>query len=46
MDSDRFKDQGTMATDLNNITMPAGSLFVRGIEVFNATNSTQQGTYG
>jgi len=45
MDSDRFVDQGTMATDVNNIRVPAGSLFVRGVEVFNATNSTEQGTY-
>ena len=45
MDSDRFVEQGTMATDVNNIRVPAGTLFVRGVEVFNATNSTEQGTY-
>ena len=45
MDSDRFVEQGTMATDVNNIRVPAGSLFVRGVEVFNATNSTEQGTW-
>ena len=45
MDADRFVDQGTMATDVNNIRVPAGTLFVRGVEVFNATNSTEQGTY-
>ena len=45
MDSDRFVDQGTMAADVNNIRVPAGSLFVRGVEVFNATNSTEQGTW-
>ena len=45
MDSDRFVDQGTMATDVNNIRVPAGCLFVRGVEVFNATNSTEQGTW-
>ena len=45
MDSDRFVEQGTMATDVNTIRVPAGSLFVRGVEVFNATNSTEQGTY-
>jgi hypothetical protein len=45
MDSDRFVDQGTMAADVNNIRVPAGTLFVRGVEVFNATNSTEQGTY-
>ena len=44
MDSDRFVEQGTMATDVNNIRVPAGSLFVRGVEVFNATNSTEAGT--
>ncbi len=41
MDSDRFVDQGTMATDVNNIRVPAGTLFVRAVEVFNATNSTE-----
>ena len=45
MDSDRFVDQGTMATDVNNIRVPEGSLFVRGVEVFNATNSTEQGRW-
>ena len=45
MDSDRFVDQGTMATDVNTIRVPAGSLFVRGVEVFNATNSTEKGTW-
>jgi len=45
MDSDRFVDEGTMATDVNNIRVPAGALFVRGVEVFNATNSTEQGTW-
>ena len=45
MDSDRFVDQGTMATDVNTIRVPEGSLFVRGVEVFNATNSTEQGTW-
>ena len=41
MDSDRFVDQ-TMATDVNNIRVPAGCLFVRGVEVFNTSNSTEQ----
>ena len=45
MDSDRFVDQGTMAADVNNIRVPAGALFVRGVEVFNASNSTEQGTW-
>ena len=45
MDSDRFVDQGTMATDVNTIRVPAGALFVRGVEVFNATNSTEQGRW-
>jgi hypothetical protein len=45
MDSDRFVDEGTMATDVNNIRVPAGTLFVRGVEVFNATNSTEAGTW-
>ena len=45
IDADRFVDQGTMATDVNNIRVPAGTLFVRGVEVFNATNSTEQGNW-
>ena len=45
MDSDRFVDQGTMATDVNNIRVPAGALFIRGVEVFNAANSTEAGTW-
>jgi hypothetical protein len=45
MDSDRLVDEGTMATDVNNIRVPAGALFVRGVEVFNATNSTEMGTW-
>ena len=45
MDSDRFVDEGTMAADVNNIRVPAGTLFVRGVEVFNASNSTEQGTW-
>jgi hypothetical protein len=45
MDSDRFTDQGTMAADVDNIRVPAGTLFVRGVQVFNATNSTEQGTW-
>jgi len=45
MDSDRFVDEGTMAADVNNIRVPAGALFVRGVEVFNASNSTEMGTW-
>ena len=45
MDSDRFVDQGTMATDVNNIRVPGGALFIRGVEVFNTTNSTEKGTW-
>jgi len=45
MDSDRFTDQGTMAADVDNIRVPAGTLFVRGVQVFNATNSTEMGTW-
>ena len=29
--------------DRNNIRVPAGTLFVRGVEVFNANNTTEQG---
>ena len=34
-----------MEADVNNIRVPAGTLFVRGVEVFNVTNSTEQGTW-
>jgi len=40
MDSDRFQDQGQFATDNNSITMPVGTLFVRGIKVFSSTANT------
>jgi hypothetical protein len=45
MDSDRFVQEGTMAADVNSIRVPAGALFVRGVEVFNASNTTEQGTW-
>ena len=40
MDSDRVLEQGQLATDNNSITMPVGTLFVRGIKVFNSTANT------
>ena len=40
MDSDRAQDQGQLATDFNTITMPIGTLFVRGIEVYKSTANT------
>jgi len=43
MDADRFVQEGTMAADVNNIRVPAGALVIRGVEVFNATNTTEQG---
>jgi len=43
MDADRFVQEGTMAADVNSIRVPAGALFVRGVEVFNAANTTEQG---
>ena len=45
MDSDRFVEEGTMAADVDNIRVPAGAQFIRGIEVFNASNTTEQGTW-
>jgi hypothetical protein len=45
IDSDRFVSEGTMAADVNNIRVPGGALFVRGVEVFNASNTTEQGTW-
>ena len=45
MDSDRFVDEGTMAANVNNIRVPGGALFIRGVEVFNVANSTEAGTW-
>ncbi len=46
MDSDRFVQEGTLSTDNNTINVPAGALFVRGVEVFNSTaNTTGSGTW-
>ena len=45
MDSDRQEWEGTIATDVNTVRVPAGFLFVRGVEIFNASNSTEQGTW-
>ena len=46
MDSDRFVQEGTLSTDNNTINVPAGALFIRGIEVFNSTaNTTGTGTW-
>ena len=43
MDADRFVEEGTMAANVNNVRVPGETLFVRGVEVFNATNTTEQG---
>jgi len=46
MDSDRFVQEGTLSTDNNTINVPAGALFIRGVEVFNSTaNTTGAGTW-
>jgi len=46
MDADRFVQEGALSTDNNTINAPAGTLFVRGIEVFNSTaNTTGTGTW-
>jgi hypothetical protein len=46
MDSDRFVQEGTLSTDNNTINVPAGALFIRGIEVFNSTaNTTGNGSW-
>ena len=39
VDSDRVEYQGTLATDVNTVRVPAGMVFVRGVEVFNSTSS-------
>ena len=45
MDSDRFVQEGNLVTDNNTINVPAGALFVRGVEVFNTANTTEEGTW-
>jgi len=40
MDSDRESATGNFALDDNTINAPAGCLFVRGVEVFDSTSST------
>jgi hypothetical protein len=46
MDADRFVQEGTLSTDNNTINNPAGTLFIRGIEVFNSTANTEgKGTW-
>ena len=45
MDSDRFVDEGTMAANVNNVRVPGGALFIRGVEVFNVANTTEAGTW-
>ena len=39
MDSDRVEYEGTLAADVQTVRVPAGMVFVRGIEVFNSTSS-------
>ena len=41
MDSQRFVQEGSLAADDNTINAPAGCLFIRGIEVFNSTSSSE-----
>ena len=46
MDSDRQEWEGTIATDVNTVRVPAGFLFVRGVQVFNSTaNANEQGQW-
>ncbi len=45
MDSDRFVQEGTLAADVDNIRGSAGAKFVRGGEIFNGSNSNEQGTW-
>ena len=41
MDADRFVQEGTLVANDNTINAPAGTLFIRGIEVFNSTANTE-----
>ncbi len=39
IDADRVEYAGTLAADVNTVRVPAGMVFVRGVEVFNSTSS-------
>tara|TARA_R110002049_G_scaffold80289_3_gene204255 strand:- start:108 stop:857 length:750 start_codon:yes stop_codon:yes gene_type:complete len=41
MDSDRFVQENNFVINKNTINSPAGALFIRGIEVFDSTTSTE-----
>ena len=45
MDSDRLVKEGTLVADDNTINSPAGALFIRGVEVFNTANTTEEGIW-
>ena len=46
IDADRFVQEGQFVADDNTINNPAGTLFVRGVEVFASTAATtEQGTW-
>jgi len=46
MDADRFVQEGTLVANDNTINAPAGTLFIRGIEVFDSTSvTTGKGTW-
>ena len=45
MDSDRKVQEGTLVADDNTINSPAGALFIRGVEVFNTANTSEEGTW-
>ena len=41
MDADRFVQENNFVINKNTINSPAGALFIRGIEVFDSTTSTE-----
>ena len=45
MDSDRLVKEGTLVANDNTINSPAGAEFIRGVEVFNTTNTTEEGQW-
>ena len=46
IDSDRQEYEGTIAADVNTVRVPAGFVFIRGVQVFNSTaNSNEQGQW-
>ena len=45
IDADRKIAQDNLVTNQEHANVPAGALFIRGVEVFNTANTTEEGTW-